>query len=205
MISAHDEIPTVDGTDGRRQVSSVAELRAAVTDATIRHITITEDLAGAPTLRLSPGQTLTGAGQPTIRFAEGQDGLQLSADNEVNGLHLIADPGRRAIFNDSTMERLGRLVLRDLRVSGVVRVLAREAIRGGHIESHDIHIVAADARAYDERPKGYGVEVVPGAFTIWNQQPDPAVRITADLTGLSAGHPGAPVRGSGPSLHWMRP
>jgi hypothetical protein len=57
--------------------------------------------------------------------------------------------------------------------------------------------VAADARGYDERPKGYGVEVVPGAFTLWNQQADRAVTITADLTGLTAGRAGAPVRGSG--------
>jgi hypothetical protein len=57
--------------------------------------------------------------------------------------------------------------------------------------------VAADARPYEERPKGYGVEVIPGAFTLWNQHSDRAVTITAELTGLSAGRPGAPVRGSG--------
>ena len=57
--------------------------------------------------------------------------------------------------------------------------------------------MAADTRGYDERPKGYGVEVISGAFTLWNQQSDPAVTITADLTGLSAGRAGAPVRGSG--------
>jgi hypothetical protein len=78
-----------------------------------------------------------------------------------------------------------------------VRVLARERVRSGHVEAHDIDIVAADARAYDERPKGYGVEVVAGAFTLWNQQTDPVVTITADLTGLSAGRAGAPVRGGG--------
>jgi hypothetical protein len=41
------------------------------------------------------------------------------------------------------------------------------------------------------------VEVIAGAFTLWNQQTDPAVIVTADLTGLSAGRAGAPVRGSG--------
>ena len=46
-------------------------------------------------------------------------------------------------------------------------------------------------------PEGYGVQVVPGAFTLWNRQPDPAITITADLVGLSAGSAGAPVRGSG--------
>jgi hypothetical protein len=47
------------------------------------------------------------------------------------------------------------------------------------------------------RPKGYGVEVISGAFTLWNQQTDPAVVVTADLTGLSTGRAGAAVRGSG--------
>lgn len=41
------------------------------------------------------------------------------------------------------------------------------------------------------------MEVIPGAFTLWNQQDDPTVTITADITGLSAGRAGAPVRGSG--------
>jgi hypothetical protein len=65
------------------------------------------------------------------------------------------------------------------------------------VEVNDIDIVAADARGYGERPKGYGVEVIPGAFVLWNQYSDPRVVITADLTELSAGREGAPVRGSG--------
>jgi hypothetical protein len=142
------------------------------------------------------GQTLLGSGQ-TVRFGAGCDGVQLSADNEVADLCLAADPYRRALFNDTSVERLGRLVLHDLRVAGVLRLLARDKVRSGHVEAHNIDIITADARGYDERPKGYGVEIVPGAFTLWNQQPDAAVVITADLTGLSAGRAGAPVRGSG--------
>ena len=62
---------------------------------------------------------------------------------------------------------------------------------------HDLHIVAADARHYEKRPKGYGVEVVPGAFTVWIQHGDPSVTITANLTGLSVGAESAPVWGGG--------
>lgn len=180
------------------RVSTADELLAAAADASVRHITVTVELTGVPTLRLSPGQMLSGADpQLSIRFAAGQDGLQLSTDNHVENLRLVADPARRAIFNDTAVEQLGRLVLRTLGVTGVVQLLARDQVRGGHVEVHDVDIVAADARGYDERPKGYGVEVIPGAFTLWNQQLDPAVTITADLTGLSAGRAGAPVRGSG--------
>ena len=180
------------------QVSNTKELLAAAADAGVRYIRVKADLTGVPTLRLSPGQTLTGADQQSsIHFAAGQDGLQLRTDNQVENLQLVTDPTRRAIFNDTTVEHLGRLVLRNLDITGVVQLLARDKVRGGHVEAHDVDILAGDARGYDERPKGFGVEVIPGAFTLWNQQSDPAVTITADLTGLSAGRAGAPVRGSG--------
>ncbi len=133
----------------------------------------------------------------TLRFAAGTDGVRLSAGNEVSGLALLADPDRCALHNDTGVERLGRIVLRDLAVTGLVRLLARDRVRGGHVEAHGIDVLAADARGSSDRPSGFGVSVVPGAFTLWNQQADPAVTLTADLTGLSVGRGGAPVRGSG--------
>ena len=78
-----------------------------------------------------------------------------------------------------------------------MRLIAQDRVRRGHVEAHDIHIIAADARGFDERPAGFGVEVVPGVFTLWNRQADPAVTITADLTGLTVGLAGAPVHGGG--------
>jgi hypothetical protein len=180
------------------RVSTTAELLAAAADADVRHITVLADVTELPSFRLSPGQTLTAADlKVALRFAAGQDGLQLSTDNRVEGLELGADLNRRALFNDTNVERFGRLVLRNLRISGVVQLLARDQVRSGHIEAENVDIVAADARGYAERPKGYGVEVIPGAFTLWNQQHEQAVTITADLAGLTAGRAGAPVRGSG--------
>jgi hypothetical protein len=181
----------------RRQVSTIEELQAAASDADVQQIVVAMPLDGVPSLRLSPGQALTGCdGQSALRFVAGSDGLELSADNWVEGLELVTDPDKRAIFNDGGMERLGRLGLHNLTATGVVRLLARDRVCGGHIDAHNIDILAADARGYGERPRGYGVEVVPGAFTLWNQHDEPAITITADLTGLSAGRAGAPVRGS---------
>jgi hypothetical protein len=181
-----------------RQVSTVCELQAAVTNAKVRQIVVSAPIVEVPTLRLSHGRTLTGTdAQSALRFAPGSDGLELSVDNRVEGLQLIADSDKRAVFNDTAVEHLGRLTLRDLKVEGVVQLLARDRVRSGHVEAHNIDILAADARGYQERPKGYGVEVIPGAFTLWNQHGERAVTITADLTGLMAGRAGAPVRGSG--------
>lgn len=181
-----------------QQVSTVAELLAAAQNPLVSQIQLAASLSNVPSVRLLPGQTLSAADiQTSIRFAAGQDGLQLSADNQIEQLTLITDPERCAIFNDTAVTHLGRLTLRRLSITGVVQLLARDRVGGGHVEAHDINIAAADARGYQERPKGYGVEVIPGAFTLWNQQADPAVTLTADLTGLSAGRDGAPVRGSG--------
>jgi hypothetical protein len=181
-----------------REISTVAELLAAVADANVRRIALVGDLDELPTFRLSPGQELAGAGrQVALRFAPGQDGVQLSTDNRIDGVELSTDLDRRALYNDTRVERLGHLVLRNLCVTGVVHLLARDQVRSGHVEVENVDMAAADARGYDERPNGYGVEVIPGAFTLWNQHRDPAVVITADLTGLSTGRAGAPVRGSG--------
>ena len=168
-----------------REVSTASELQAAAANSEVQQIIVSAAIAEMPTLRLSPGQMLTGAanGRPALRFAEGTDGVKLSADNQVEGLMLIADRDKRALFNDTSVEQLGRLVLHDLTVEGVVQLLARDQVRSGHVEAHSIDIVAADARGYQDRPKGYGVEVIPGAFTLWNQHADRAVTITADLTG----------------------
>jgi len=182
----------------RRLVSSASELQAAAGDADLRHIIVSALIGEVPTLRLSPGQALTGNdAQAALRFIPGQDGLQLSSDNRVEGLALMADPDRRAIFNDTAVETLGRLVLRELNVTGVVQLVAQDSVRGGHVEVEGLDIIAADARGFEPRPTGYGVEVVPGAFTLWNQQQDRAVTITAELGRLAVGRAGAPVRGSG--------
>ena len=181
-----------------RQVSTLPALQAALADQSVRDITLAAALTEVPTLRLAPGQALKGADAgAALHFAPGQDGLQLSADNEVAHLGLWADADKRSLYNDTSVAQWGRLTLQSLRLSGWVQLLARDAVRGGHLEAHDLDVVSADARGYDQRPKGYGVEVIAGAFTLWNQQSDAAVTITANLTGLSAGRAGAPVRGSG--------
>jgi hypothetical protein len=181
-----------------RAVATARELVAAVTDPAASEIVVKADIADLRTFRLPPGKTLKGAAPwVTLRFASGEDGVQLSSDGCIECLTLHTDPDRRALFNDTHVETLGRLVLRELSTVGSVRLLARDRVRGGHVEAESIDIVAADAREFSERPKGFGVEVIPGAFVLWNQQADRAVMLSADLTGLSAGRAGAPVRGSG--------
>ena len=181
-----------------REVTTASELLAAAADPRAVHILIPSPLSGLPTFRLPPGKTIRGTSSNVVlHFAAGQDGVQLSTDNRVENLGLETDVDRRALFNDTEVEHLGRLVLLNLRTIGTIQLLAMDKVRAGHVEVENVDVASADARGYTERPKGYGVEVIPGAFVLWNQQTDQKVTITADLKGLTAGRAGAPVRGSG--------
>jgi hypothetical protein len=181
-----------------KSVASAADLVAATADEAAAEIVVAGNIAGLRSFRLPPGKSLRGAAPGlTLRFAPREDGVQLSTDNRVENLELSTDADRRALFNDTQVPGLGRVVLRDLRTTGSVRLVARDQVSSGHVEAENVDVMAADTRGYTERPRGYGVEVIPGAFVVWNQQLDRDVTLTADLRGLTAGRAGAPVRGSG--------
>jgi hypothetical protein len=178
-------------------VTSVDTLLAAIGDASVGRIVVSGRLTNAPSISLSPGRSLCGAAKDsTLAFAE-CDGVRLSSDNAIHDLHLDARPDKRAIFNDTGVATLGRIALYGVTVSGRVQILARDKVLGGHVDINGLDIIAADARAETERPRGYGVEVLQGAFTLWNMHRDDNVALSADLVGISVGRAGAPVRGSG--------
>jgi hypothetical protein len=178
-------------------VTTVDGLVAAINEG-VGKIVVSGRLSNAPTLHLSPGQSLCGAADDSkIAFMDGADGIELTPGNGVHNVHLCASPEGRAIFNDTTVPDLGRIVLRSVTATGRVQLLARDKVCSGHVEVNGLDIVAADARDESERPHGYGVYVLQGAFTLWNMQRDANVALSADLAGLCAGRQGAPVRGSG--------
>jgi hypothetical protein len=184
-------------------VKTAEDLLAVAGDATVRRIVVAGGIAGLPTLRLAPGQHLTGASadegvdSAVLSFAGGGDGIRLSRDNEVSRLRIQVDPWRRAIVNDTTVDDLGTLRLTAVTTVGQVQILARDRVRAGHVLVDGLDVVAADVRDRDERPELLGVGVLQGAFTLWNQQRDENAVLTADLRGIAAGRDGAPVRGSG--------
>lgn len=179
-------------------VSTIDELLTATTASNVQNITIRGHIADSPSFRLAPGQSLGGEDdQASITFADGMDGVQLSSDNSVRGIHLQTAPDMRAIYNDPSVTTLGHIEIHRVITTGRVQLLAREHVCGGHVDVRGLDVVAADARKESDRPHGYGVYVLQGAFTLWNMQPDDDVVITADLVGISAGRSEAPVLGSG--------
>ncbi|HWM82721.1 MAG TPA: hypothetical protein VNQ56_11735 [Pseudolabrys sp.] len=185
-------------TISEKSVTTVDALVAATSDRSIQRIVVGGHLSDVPSISLSPGQSLRGSDEhATLAFVAGSGGLCLSSDNRIHNIRLQASADQCAIFNDTSVESLGRIELRSVTTIGCVRIVARNKVRGGHVDVNGLDIVAADARAETERPQGYGVYVLNGAFTLWNMQPDANVVLSADLVGLSAGRDGAPVRGSG--------
>ena len=188
-------------------ITTAEQLVATTEEARARHLLVRGNLVDVPSFRLAPGQTLTGAvDNASISFVKGVDGLQLSTNNEVRSVHLEASADRRAIFNDTGVESLGRIRLIRITTVGQVLLLARDTVRSGHVEVDGLDIVAADTRAQRDLPPGFGVSVIQGAFTLWNMQTDESAVISARLKGLSTGRAsGSGIFVSGAGLFQRRP
>ena len=116
-------------------VSTVDALVAATKNKCVQRIVVSGHLADAPSVSLSPGQSLRGAAeQSAVTIAAGIDGLRLSSDNRVHSIRLDASSNKRAIFNDTTVATLGRIELRGITTTGCVQILARDNVRSGHVE-----------------------------------------------------------------------
>jgi hypothetical protein len=162
-------------TDQTLTVNTVEGLLQAAQNPNTSLIVVQGFLADVPGFRLSPHQSMRGSSPELsgLKFRPGSDGLELTSDNSVSSLMLVTASDRCAIWNDDSVEDLGSLHLGRLKTVGRVRILARNRIRAGHVAVRDLDIIAADSRAAAERPKGFGVFVIQGAFTLWNQQQIP--------------------------------
>jgi hypothetical protein len=149
-------------------------------------------LAGMPMVTLRPGVSLRGG---TLRF--GAKGVRLTSDNRLEDVTVIVPDYEVAISNDTAVTDFGHLTLRNVRTRGQVLLLADDAVRRGHVDVDGLAVASADVRGRPDRPHGFGVDALQGAFTLWNRQPEAAVRVTASLTGISAGSADSPIRGSG--------
>jgi hypothetical protein len=181
-----------------KTVETVEELLAAAKDSRVKDIVLAADLFDVPTFELSPGQILRSLnGRFGLTFVKEVDGVCLSSDNSILFVDLYASPEKRAIWNNYAVATLGRTTLASVKTIGQIQLLARDDVRGGHVEVNGLDVLAADCRGQKDRPHEYGVSVIQGAFTLWNMQPDPGVRVSADLQNISVGRFGSPVLGSG--------
>jgi hypothetical protein len=173
------------------RVSTAAELADAVAQR-VPAIEVGGVVRGMPMVTLAPGVRLRGG---TLEF--GARGVRLTTDNLLEEVTIRCPGHEAAVLNDTSVPGLGVLTLRGVRTSGQVLLLARDAVRSGHVQVDGLTVETADVRGRFHRPHGFGVDALQGAFTLWNQQPNPAVEITAELLDISVGSADHPVRGSG--------
>lgn len=164
-------------------VSTEAEV-AAVVQAGTPAIEVYGMLRGMPMLTLGPGVHLRGG---VLEF--GAKGIRLTHDNTVEDITIRTPDHEVAILNDTSVANLGVLSLRGVRTTGQVLLVARDAVWAGHVAVDGLTVESGDLRGRAERPHGFGVDALHGAFTLWNLQPDPAVIVTDELLDIAAGSP----------------
>ena len=156
------------------------------------HIELVGTLKGLPSVTLPPGVAVRGG-----ELIFGAKGLRLTSNNTVQDLIITTVPHEAALYNDTSVSDLGTLSLANVTTTGQVYLVADGNIRAGRIEADGVHVTAADTRGRFHRPTGFGVEALQGAFTVWNRQADPAVKLTARLEHISAGSQAEPGQGGG--------
>lgn len=131
-----------------------------------------------------------------LSFSRG-DGIGLSSNNTISDLTVQTKSDQRAIYTTLSKEDLGIFHLQNLTVSGQIQFITRIGTMKSELIADNIDIVACDARNGIEQPQKYGVNVLQGAFTVYNFNGNPESLLKTKLTNISLGRKNAPVLGSG--------
>lgn len=183
LVSAMTTSPTT--------VATAAELAQAIATGA-QTIEVTGTITGSPSITLPEGTTLTGG-----HLVFSAKGVRLTKNNVVRDITISTLAHEVAIDNDTLLADAGTLRLENVITDGQVLLVADEALRAIRVEASTVHVRSADVRGRAEQPHGYGVDVLQGAFTLWNRQADPSSSFTATLDGIAIGQETLPVRGSG--------
>ncbi|WP_232276406.1 hypothetical protein [Paenibacillus sp. 481] len=182
---------------GTLKVSNQSELLIGLKKK-VPVIEITQTLKVNNTITIPEKVTLKGATTDTrIIFEAGMDGIEVTNNNTLSDLCIEVSPKNRAIFNSYNQKSMGNLKIKNVKTIGSVQILAKSKIQNGHIEMINLHIIEADVLNRMERPEGFGVSVIQGALTIWNQQQSKDSVLSVSINGIQIGGKDKPVLGSG--------
>lgn len=172
-------------------VTDAAQLADAIA-AGATEIVVQGTITGSPSITLPPGSTLSGG-----QLAFTAKGVRLTRDNTLRDITITTTAYEVAVYNDTSVEDAGTLIFENVTTVGQVLILAEADTKRVRVEARGLHVREADVRGRAEQPHGYGVDVLQGAVTLWNRQPDPSSTFTATLRDVSVGTAQTPVRGSG--------
>ncbi|HFI0666607.1 TPA: hypothetical protein ACGO4I_000006 [Streptococcus suis] len=166
-------------------------------------IQITRTMTLAIPVMLPDGIVIKGVRQengvlPTVFFSH-TDGFILKGSATITDLAISALQDKKAIslLPQQSREIFGTVSLNNLEVDGQVSLIFRAPTLSAHVETHNVLVRKSDTRTYLEQPQKYGVNVLQGAYTLYNFNPDAMSLITASISDLTIGQEGQPVIGSG--------
>lgn len=164
-------------------------------------IVITRTITSNRSLILPENTSLSGKAQedgslPTIFFQD-SDGLGLTTNNNISDIIINVPERNQAIFSSSNKTDLGDFHFDNLQLTGQFSFITNSQNKVANLFLKKVYIAKADTRAYWEQPQKYGVNVLQGALTIYNRNPDPDSLITVTADKISIGQDNNPVIGSG--------
>ena len=156
-----------------------------------KEITITRSILCNYSILLPEGVNLNGKPQengelPLLSFQH-SDGIGVSANNSVKNLNIDTPANHKAIFNTTVKQDLGTFTFENLLVKGQVSVITRVGVEKANIIIDNVDIHSADARHYLEQPQKYGVNVLQGALTIYNINPNADSIVSVAVSKVSRG------------------
>ncbi|AQS54283.1 hypothetical protein BW727_101959 [Jeotgalibaca dankookensis] len=156
-------------------------------------IIISENISLVEPLILQPGVTLKGKNS-SIRISGENQLIGLTKNNSIEDITLTTNKDKDAIFfNPTDIE--GIFTLKNIISHGAITLISKNAKNDIEVNIENINIVEADVTHKKEGPQGYGVTVIQGALTLWNQTP--GIRFDTEIKDISIGQEGNPVNGSG--------
>ncbi|HFI0852808.1 TPA: hypothetical protein ACGOYQ_000599 [Streptococcus suis] len=184
------------------KVSNPSQLIEAL-DHNEKSIHITRTMTLAQPIFLPDGIEIKGVRQengvlPTVFFSH-SDGFILKGGATITDLAISALQDKKAIslLPQQSRENFGTVSLNHLEVDGQISLIFRAPTLSAHVETHNVLVRKSDTRTYLEQPQKYGVNVLQGAYTLYNFNPDASSNITASISDLNIGQEGQPVIGSG--------
>lgn len=184
------------------KVSNPSQLIEAL-DHNEKSIHITRTMTLAQPIFLPDGIEIKGVRQengvlPTVFFSH-SDGFILKGGATITDLAISALQDKKAIslLPQQSRENFGTVSLNHLEVDGQISLIFRAPTLSAHVETHNVLVRKSDTRTYLEQPQKYGVNVLQGAYTLYNFNPDAMSLITASISDLTIGQEGQPVIGSG--------
>ncbi|MDO5569986.1 MAG: hypothetical protein Q4F97_00785 [Bacteroidales bacterium] len=181
-----------------RIINNADELVEASNDRTARYLIIRTDLKDVPEVKLLPFQNVIGEFDGRkISFKNGSNGFCLTKGNELKNLKINVDPDKKAIYQDSSVEKMSTHHLSRINVTGQISFIVSDNIKKGKIEASFIHVNYASTEHLTDRPNRYGVDMMQGAMTVWNKTEELNSEIEVDITHFSCGSETKPINGSG--------